>query len=166
MGNLSWKGLWVVCGPTSCWKQAQLCNHTSLLRALSSWVFELSKDRDCTALPGPQSHWLAVLMRKMFLCISSQSLSFQGTGGVSWPATVHCCEHTGSLSSVTPILMHSRWGLLLVSPKLSLLQAEPALVPQPLPTGQVLQPLTILASLCWTHSSSSFIKGPQTGHII
>ena len=51
-------------------------------------IFEISKDRDCTNLPGPQSHWLAVLMRKTFLYISSQSLSFQLTGVVSCPPIV------------------------------------------------------------------------------
>lgn len=164
VGKLSWKGLWVVCRPTSCSKQAQLCNPPRSLRALSSWVSEVSKDGDCTNLPGPQSHWLAVFMRKTFLYLSNQSLSLQLI--VSCPPTMHPCEQTGSLSSVAPVLIHSCWGLLLGLPKLSVLQAEPAPVPQPLTTGQVLQPLTSLAGFCWSRSSLSLIKGPHTGHTI
>lgn len=68
------KGLGVVCDPSSCSKQSQLCSHIALLRAC--WVFEISKDRELTNLPGSPSHWLAALTRKTFLHISNQSPFF------------------------------------------------------------------------------------------
>lgn len=90
-GKLSWKGFWVVCGLSSCSKQAQLCSHTSSLRALSSWAFETSEDRDCANLTGSQSHWLAALTRNTFFYVSTQSLLFQIMNGFT--TTCNSCGY-------------------------------------------------------------------------
>lgn len=95
----------------------------------------------------------------MFNCLNSENVFL--ITGLSLPCFNLCplpdvfppptmlCEEPSSVFFMT--FLQALRRLL----KLSLLQAEPALFPQPLLFGQVLLHQTILVTLCWTHFSLS-----------
>lgn len=125
-------------------------------------VLQSSMGGECTTSLGSIWHCLTVFLGKFSVWIICVKICFQLVPVVSFPLTFHCCKEASSIF-LMKMYPTGTGGLLLGALKLPHLQAEQALVPQLLLTGQVFQP-----SLSWTCSSLMvfLVLGGEGGNII
>ena len=162
LNNLDWKGPQV----SSTWslftKQGQLRPGCSELYPVRFW----KPPRTETARPPwgtCPTTWLSC-MKKLCRMSSLNPSSFHLCPLPFFPLTMHHPEEPGCFLSPLPTAP----ARLLSGPlKPSLLQAEPAQLPQPPPPGKVFQHPTTIVALCWTHAVCqwrSCSAGAKTGH--
>lgn len=110
----------------------------SLLRALASQLLKTHMDRYCTTSLGNLSNTWLFHAEKVFSWIQAETFLLQFMTVASCPPTMQHCEEPDAIFSIT-----SSWvlaGSYQVPMKSPFLHAEQAPFPQPLFTGQTLQP--------------------------